>query len=98
MKNDRQDPYWKGDIEEKMVLKKKSIIVLNIFFILLLFLMHWYTILSIVWTIIGSKHGLANYNLFVFNWNSRASLLDFSPIVMLVMIIINIVLYMKEKS
>jgi hypothetical protein len=48
--------------------------------------------------IIETTWYVVNYNLLMFNWVNRISVLDFCPLLMVLMVIINLVLYMKEKE
>lgn len=79
-------------------MNKRSIIVLNIFFMVVIFFSHWFILWQIMTGILETTWYLANYNLLVFNWVDRISVLDFSPLLIVLMILINILLYIKEKQ
>lgn len=79
-------------------MKKRSIIVLNIFFICLIFLSHWLVIIQMIKGILETTWYVVNYNFLVFNWVNKFSALDFCLLLMVLMIITNIFLYVREKE
>jgi len=85
-------------IEGSLVtLKKRSIIVLNMMFICILFSSHWFILWQIMTGLIERWY-VVSYNLLMFNWAGMVSVLDFCPLLMVLMIVINILLYLKEKE
>jgi len=85
-------------IEGSLVtLKKRSIIVLNMIFIGIIFFSHWFILWQIMTGLIERWYVLS-YNLLIFDWAGMVSVIDFCPLLMVLMIVINVLLYMKEKE